>query len=475
VPWSDYEPQSFRTADFAAYYRKVKFALNRRLQGQPEQNGYPDPKEHCEICRWRIPCDAKRRTDDHLCLVAGISKVQINELKRHGINTATDLAEAPLPLPWKPERGATPSYERIREQARVQLAGRVAGQVIYEALPPMAGFGLSCLPLPSAGDIFFDLEGDPFVGEHGMEYLFGYVFADQGGSPQYVGEWAFSREREKAIFEIFIDFVIARWEEFPDFHIYHYAPYEPAALKRLMGRYGTREDEVDRMLRAHLFVDLYSVAKNGIRASVESYSIKKLEPLFGYERVTDLSDANKALANVQAALELNDLGSVLEKNKDAVESYNRDDCLSTLGLRDWLERVRSELVDGGEAIDRPVYDTGAPSDALSEWQKKINSLIDRIIVGVFLLVCWLVIYRGSGPTASPWCALLYGDGIDGISSYVCPWKSASPIFADTAPLLEEERSLRLATGHLNFIDPLFEHGPRRAAGRRPARAGRQAR
>ena len=37
-------------------------------------------------------------------------------------------------------------------------------------------------------------------------------------------------------------------------HIYHYAPYEPAALKRLMGRYSTREAEVDRMLRAELFV-----------------------------------------------------------------------------------------------------------------------------------------------------------------------------------------------------------------------------
>jgi predicted RecB family nuclease len=382
VPWSDYEPQSYRTVDFSAYYRRVKYALNQRLQGQLEQNAYPDPKEHCEVCRWRNPCDARRRADDHLCLVAGISKVQIDELKRHGINTTTNLAETPLPLPWKPERGAVPSYERIREQARIQLAGRVAERAIYETLPPVAGFGLSCLPLPSAGDIFFDLEGDPFVGEHGMEYLFGYAFADQGGSPQYVGEWAFSRAREKAVFETFVDFAIARWEEYPDFHIYHYAPYEPAALKRLMGRYGTREDDVDRMLRAHLFIDLYSVVKNGIRASVESYSIKKLEPLYGYERVTDLSDANKALANIQAALELNDLGSVLEKHRAAVESYNRDDCLSTLGLRNWLERVRSALVESGEAIDRPVYDAGVPSEALSEWQKKINSLIDQITVGV---------------------------------------------------------------------------------------------
>jgi predicted RecB family nuclease len=41
-------------------------------------------------------------------------------------------------------------------------------------------------------------------------------------------------------FERFIDFVMRRWASHPDMHIYHYAPYEPSALKRLMGRYATR-------------------------------------------------------------------------------------------------------------------------------------------------------------------------------------------------------------------------------------------
>ena len=41
-------------------------------------------------------------------------------------------------------------------------------------------------------------------------------------------------------------------------HIYHYDHYEPTALKRLMARYGTREDEVDELLRREVFVDLYA-------------------------------------------------------------------------------------------------------------------------------------------------------------------------------------------------------------------------
>jgi uncharacterized protein len=67
-------------------------------------------------------------------------------------------------------------------------------------------------------------------------------------------------------------------------HVYHYAHYEPTAFKRLMARYATREAEIDSMLRAGLFIDLHAVVKRGIRASVEEYSIKKLEPFYGFTR-----------------------------------------------------------------------------------------------------------------------------------------------------------------------------------------------
>ena len=131
----------------------------------------------------------------------------------------------------------------------------------------MAEYGLARLPEPSAGDVFFDLEGDSYVGEAGLEYLFGYVACDDQGTAQYTACWALNREEEKQAFEEFVDGVIARWQQYPDMHIYHFAPYEPAALKRLMGRYATREEEIDRMLRAGLLVDLHGVVRGGVRAS----------------------------------------------------------------------------------------------------------------------------------------------------------------------------------------------------------------
>lgn len=382
APWSDYKPQMFRTADYLAYYRRVKQGLEQSVSEQIQDSTYPDPKEHCDICRWRFQCDERRRTDDHLCLVAGITKVHINELKSRNIDTTTELARVPLPLTWKPERGAVHSYERIREQARIQIAGRASGEPIFETLRVVPGLGLSYLPEPSAGDIFLDLEGDPFVGEGGLEYLFGYLVTKEGGDQEYVGAWALSRTDEKRVFENFIDFVIARWARYPDLHIYHYAAYEPSALKRLMGRYAVREEQIDRMLRASLFVDLYSVVRNGIRASVESYSIKKLEPFYRYQRAIQLSDANSALAQLQACLELGELTSITEGNKNTVESYNRDDCVSTCHLRGWLESIRSDLIARGEAIDRPVHDAGDPSETVDEWQRKILDIVGRLTTDV---------------------------------------------------------------------------------------------
>ncbi|MBN8211317.1 MAG: TM0106 family RecB-like putative nuclease [Xanthomonadales bacterium] len=382
APWSGYEPQAYRMDDYAAYYRRVRQALESAVAtGKPTQV-YPDPKEHCEVCRWREKCDERRRTDDHISLVAGITKTQIDELVSQGITTLSGLAAMPLPLTWKPTRGSTQAYERVREQARVQLDGRHAASVVHELLTVTPGFGLSALPPPSAGDVFLDLEGDPFAGEGGLEYMFGYTFTDAEGKPAHVGDWALSRAEEKQIFERFVDFVIERLKAYPDLHIYHFAPYEPAALKRLMGRYATREEEIDSLLRSHRLVDLYAVVRQSLRASVESYSIKKLEPLYGFSRATSLPEANKALTKVQAGLELGDLSLIDDNARETVARYNQDDCESTRSLRDWLEGQRTGLIAQGVECPRPVLPDAVPSEALSDWQQKIAELIAQLTVDV---------------------------------------------------------------------------------------------
>jgi predicted RecB family nuclease len=378
APFSNFEPQSYRMDDYLAYFRRIKNSLEIAAAKPEAVEIYPEPKEHCQTCRWQVRCDDRRHADDHLSLIAGITKIQTDELKQHDVDKVAALAKVSTPLSWKPERGSIQSYNRIREQARIQIEGRESGKIIHELLPVMKGFGLTKLPEPSTGDIFFDLEGDPFAGEGGLEYLFGYAFIDGESLADYKADWALNREDEKLILERFIDFVMDRLNQFPDLHIYHFAPYEPAALKRLMGRFASREEEIDFLLRSKRFVDLFSVVRNALRASVESYSIKKLEPLYNFVRNTPLSVANRALAKVQAGLELGDIPIISADDRDAVAGYNRDDCISTWRLRDWLEVQRTKLVDNGFDVPRPDAPEGVPTEELGAWQEKINALVVRL-------------------------------------------------------------------------------------------------
>jgi uncharacterized protein len=393
-PGRDYAPESYRVEDFMAYYRLVRARLERAvdeaaapaaargplLEHVPAKL-YPEPVEMCDICRWWSGCDRRRRADDHLSLVAGITRSQRADLAERQVPTMAALAELPLPIEHKPSRGSRASMERVREQARVQVEGRTRGRPVHELLPREPRAGLARLPAPSPGDVFLDLEGDAFVGLSGLEYLFGHVVLEDG-APRYHAEWALDPAREKAVFEAFIDSVMARWEMDPGMHLYHFAPYEPAAFKRLMGRFATRESEIDRLLRGERFVDLHAVVRQSLRASVEKYSIKDLEPFYGYTRDAALEDVRPRLRTVEHALELGRPDRIDAETRAVVEAYNRDDCVSTLALREWLESLRTGLLQAGETIERPVPDDPAPPEALGERQIRIAALMGRLLEGV---------------------------------------------------------------------------------------------
>ena len=374
-----------KVGDYAAYERQARRALGAFIAADPGHNPpadpYPEPVGHCVICRWDDLCQDRRRRDDDLSLVAGITKDQRRTLKADGVSTRRGLASLAM-LPGR-TRASRDALEGARLQAKLQVASDDEGHIRYEVLDPerdqagalLANRGLLALPEPAAGDLFFDIEGARYYSEDnkefGLQYLFGVVDTadtDAQGRPRYTQIWAFDRPDEKRAFEELIDFITERRRRHPGLHVYHYNHYEPTSVDHLtelhgtrqeavgwlMGRFATREDEVDDLFRRGVFVDLYRVVRQGVRAGVESYSIKRLEPLCGYARQMDLRQATEHLIAFEAALE-DQTARDARETKAVVAAYNEDDCRATLALRDWLEQRRAELARrlGGE-LPRPA-------------------------------------------------------------------------------------------------------------------------
>jgi predicted RecB family nuclease len=382
TPTGQFQPEPYRVAEYAAYCRYIKGRFERLCDAPPDSvKTYPEPVPHCPICRWFAVCDKKRRDDDHLSFVAGITRLQQKQLRVWDTDTARKLAVLPIPLQRRPDFGVPEGYVRVREQARVQVSGIDRRKPVHELLPPDAERGLARLPEPSKGDVFFDLEGDPFVASGGREYLFGFIASD-GEELNYYGQWALNPADEKQAFESFVDQMMLRWEVDPKMHIYHFGSYEPSALKRLMGRYATREEEIDRMLRAGLLVDLHTIYKQSIRASVEEYSLKAAEVFHHFERRTPLEESRRAMRFVEHTLELGRVQSIPEEVQIAVMGYNQDDCFSTKSLRDWLEKKRAEREAAGNKIARPSISEGAAPEKVAEQQQRVIELVSELTHGL---------------------------------------------------------------------------------------------
>jgi predicted RecB family nuclease len=388
--------ERLRVDDFMAYYRSARdrflaTVADATAPAYPPPGTYPEPVEHCDVCRWAAECSTRRRQDDHLSLVAGMPARQRRALEERGIGTLEAFGTVHLPLVPTLEGTSTPALMRTHEQARIQLEGRRSGRPLYELLlPEPAGAvdperGLASLPPPSAGDLFFDIEGDPYALDDGLDYLFGVLESDGTfrtfWSRDAAGE--FTLAGEQRAFEALMDFFIARLEADPTMHIYHYAPYEPTALKRLMGRYGTREAAVDRLLRAGTLVDLLRAVRQSLRASVESYSIKKMEAFYGFEREIDLRDAGSSIVAFEQWLELGAGERPAAAHLDRIEHYNRDDVVSNQRLRDWLEGLRVELADlTGLRVPRPADREDALPPDVTETEERVAALVARLVAGV---------------------------------------------------------------------------------------------
>ena len=367
--------ESISLVDCFDYYLAVKRAFldDHSLWSA---DAAPNPADHVNHGDWSGHAQVQLEAIDHLSLVARITRRQIERLEHAGINTMAALADASDTA----VAGISPSQmDWLVRQATLQCASASKDTPEFHVLEPSANSnrGIAALPAASQLDVFLDIEGFPLEGE-GLEYLWGCTYFDSNGERAFCDWWAHDTRAEQRAFEGFIDWAYARWREDPTMHIYHYAPYEITACKRMMGTYGTRETELDDLLRNNVFVDLYSVVTHGLQIGEPRYSIKNVERLYRSKRGTDVASGGDSVVVYDLWREAWLRGEDSDDwNKSevlaSIREYNRDDCDSTQELCEWLRQHRQQLTAAA-----PIEHT--PETELSDIVAARHALRDRLLL-----------------------------------------------------------------------------------------------
>jgi len=340
-------------ADITPVYRTQRAELTRVIAeriaaDEPLQWGDPRYSScgRCAVCQTQV----EQHRD--LVLVAGMRLDQRTKLIRQGVLTIDDLAVRTAPVPGM----SSTTQGRLVRQASLQVESErtATKKPAWELADARA---LDAIPVPDAGDVFFDFEGDPLHTEDGVHWGLDYLFGLVDDRAAFTAFWAHTIRDERQALVDFLAFVEERRREHPGMHVYHYAAYERTHLLSLAARHGVGEEAVDDLLRAGVLVDLYPIVRKALVVGSHSYSIKKLEPLYMGEdlRLSDVTNAADSITAYVDAIEELRTGDAAEGQRmlDQVADYNAYDCRSTLRLRDWLLSLRPPSTDAPAELDLP--------------------------------------------------------------------------------------------------------------------------
>ena len=431
-----------RVSAYSAYYRSAKKAF-LKYHDQWSLDQTADPAASRSYGRWSEYAEKLLHDRRHLCMVANITRSQIKRLQNAGIKTIDELAQT---ADINVANISREILDRLQSQAELQVASenKDIPLTLIRSHDGERKIGLSLLPPSSKDDIFFDLEGFPLI-DGGLEYLWGATYFDKNEPRQFRDFWAHNQKEEKQALEEFIDWVFALWLKNPDMHIYHYGAYEVTALRRLMGRYGTREHAIDTLLRNKVFVDLYNIVRNGLLVGEPSYSIKNIEQIYRGKRQTSVGSGGDSVV-VYAEWRANPDGQTWKDSEalNSIRDYNRDDCDSTQELTEWL---RGEQTKQGLSYSDPLsHDQVSPIEEETETTLLRDKLLDMaeaepIVIKQSVLrnLAWALEFhrRENKPT---WWRHFERLGLTDVDLYDDLDCLVGLIRTDTAPYLPTKRS-----------------------------------
>ena len=257
------------------------------------------------------------------------------------------------------------------------------------------------LPELNDHDIYLDFEGHPFWQiEHGLIFLFGYL-EKREGEWEYKEVWAHDKDEEKEKATELVDFFRERFKNNPGMHVYHYNHTERVVLADLLnsdddpmssilnvfgnalGESPADIQQLNELVEEGVFVDLLAIVRNSLQAGTESFSLKVMEKLAGFERRDDIEGGADAVLEYELYANADLYG--IEKDEErlnGIAEYNEDDVEATYELHKWLLQERNNnpnLPD--ETLPVPEEDFEPPNADEVEVIKRLQGQIVEKIRG----------------------------------------------------------------------------------------------
>jgi uncharacterized protein len=354
--------ETIRVDDVLPYWRRLRGRLAALVAEPPPEATKPEPCDHCGFCEFEKVCESEWRAADSLVHVAGVHRSDRRRLEHAGVSTIAGLAALDRPVEdYDPERlGRAVRQAGLQVQARgepgspppfeVRDLHTVTGDPPPEGADPTGSVltGFAALPEPDEGDVFLDFEGHPFwKADVGLFFLFGLI-EQEGGEWAYRPFWAHDQDAEKQATAELVNYLSDRRSRFPAMHIYHYNHTERTSLMRLAADYAVAELDLENLVGTGAFVDLLPVVTGGVQVGVESYGLKHIERLTGFERSHDIDRGAGAVIEYEHWTTDRDADRLTR-----IARYNEDDVRATRAVRDWLVDHRPEGVQWRPAVLEP--------------------------------------------------------------------------------------------------------------------------
>ncbi len=180
-------------------------------------------------------------------------------------------------------------------------------------------------------------------------------------------------------------------------HVYHYNHTERVVLADLLnsdddpmssilnvfgnalGESPADIQQLNELVEEGVFVDLLAIVRNSLQAGTESFSLKVMEKLAGFERRDDIEGGADAVLEYELYANADLYG--IEKDEErlnGIAEYNEDDVEATYELHKWLLQERNNnpnLPD--ETLPIPEFEP-FNADEVEEIKRLQDQIVEKV-------------------------------------------------------------------------------------------------